>query len=67
MIDETKQLKVSVPLLNKDIKELAKEIEIAVIDNDNLDVSCLSQKNFHPNEKGNSYLGSNFSNFISRY
>ena len=59
--------KVSVPNLNKEIKELAKEMEIAVIDNANLVVSCLSRKKLHLNEKGNSYLASNFLNFNTNF
>ena len=48
--------KVSVPELNKKIKEIAKAEKISVIDNSSLDASCLSRKKLHLNEKGNSYL-----------
>ena len=61
------QKKVSVANLNKEIKELAKEMKIVLIDNANLYVSCLSRKKFHLNEKGNSYLASNFLNFIRTF
>ena len=53
--------------LNREIKDLAKEMEIVAIDNANLDVSCLSRKNLHLNEKGNSYLASDFLNFIPNF
>ena len=59
--------KVSVANLNKEIKQLAKELKIVLIDNANLDVSCLSRKKLHLNEKGNSYLASNFLNFIRKF
>ena len=56
--------KVSVSELNRKIKEIAKAQNISVIDNSNLDVSCLSRKKLHLNEKGNSYLAMNFINFL---
>ena len=58
---------MSVPNLNKEIKELAKEMKIVLIDNANLDVSCLRRKKLQLNEKGNSYLASNFLNFIRKF
>ena len=61
------QKRVSVPNLNKEIKELTKEMKIVLIDNANLDVSCLSRKKFYLNEKGNSYLASNFLNSIRKF
>ena len=59
--------KVSVSALNSEIKRFANTRKISVIDNSNLDVSCLSRKKLHLNEKGNSYLARNFLNFIKNF
>ena len=59
-----KEKKVSVTNLNKKIKELAKVKKIELIDNSNLDTSCLSRRMLHMNDKGNSYLANNFINFM---
>ena len=59
--------KVSVPALNREIKEFANTMKISVINNSNLDVSCLSHKKLHLNEKGNAYLARNFLNFIKTF
>ena len=56
--------KVSVSELNRKIKEIAKAQNVSVIDNSNLDASCLSRKKLHLNEKGNSYLANNFIKFL---
>ena len=67
VIREDKQAvdnKVSVSELNRKIKEIAKLQNISVIDNTSLDESCLSRKNLHLNEKGNSYLAHNFIKFV---
>jgi len=59
-----KDKKVSVTEMNKKIKEFAKMKKIELIDNSNLDTSCLSRRMLHLNDKGNSYLGNNFINFM---
>ena len=59
--------KVSVPALNREIREFANAMKISVVDNSNLDVSCLSRKKLHLNEKGNAYLARNFLNFIKTF
>ena len=56
--------KVSVTDMNKKIKEFAKMKKIELIDNSNLDTSCLSRRMLHLNEKRNSYLANNFINFV---
>ena len=50
--------------MNKKIKEFAKMKKIELIDNSNLDTSCLSRRMLHLSEKGNSYLANNFINFM---
>jgi len=59
-----KDKKVSVTEMNKKIKEFAKMKKIELIDNSNLDTSCLSRRMLHLNDKGNSYLANNFINFM---
>ena len=59
--------KVSVSELNTRIKKIAKAQNISVIDNSSLDVSCLSRKKLHLNEKGNSYLANNFIKFLKDF
>ena len=56
--------KVSCSELNRKIKEIGMGQKISVIDNSNLDVSGLSRKKLHLNEKGNSYLANFFMNFL---
>ena len=56
--------KVSVADINKKVKEFAKVKKIELIDNSNLDTSCLSRRMLHLNDKGNCYLASNFINFM---
>ena len=41
--------KLNVKELNMKIKDLAKELNVQVIDNSNIDVSCLSRKQLHLN------------------
>ena len=59
-----KDKKVCVTDLNKKIKELAKVKKSELIDNSNLDTSCLSHRMLHMNDKENSYLANNFINFM---
>ena len=59
--------KVSVPALNREIREFASTMKMSVIDNSNLDSSCLSRKKLHLNKKGNAYLARNFLNFIKTF
>ena len=56
--------KVSISELNRKIKEIGEAQKISVIDNSNQDVSCLSRKRVHLNEKGNSYLANDFMNCL---
>ena len=46
--------KLVVNELNTKIKDIAKELDIQVIDNSNIDVSCLSRRKHHLNRKGDS-------------
>ena len=52
------QLKVST--FNTSLKAFFAKNHIDLIDNSNLDVSCLGAKHLHLNKKGNSYLASSF-------
>ena len=55
------QLKVST--LNTSLKVFCAKNPIDLIDNSNLDVSCLGAKKRHLNRKGNSYLANNFTRY----
>ena len=59
--------KVSAPAINREIREFASTMKISVIDNSNLDVSCLSPKKLYLNQKGNAYLARKFLNFIKTF
>ncbi|MCP4485599.1 MAG: hypothetical protein GY823_13750 [Flavobacteriaceae bacterium] len=59
--------KVDVMALNGEMKGFAKTMKIPVIDNSNIDPSCLSRKKLHLNEKGSAYLARNFLNFIKTF
>ncbi len=50
--------------MNKSSKELAKELGVLIINNDNVDVSCLSPRRLHLNKKGVSTIAGNFINFF---
>ena len=50
--------------LNRDLKKLAVEINIPIIDNSNIDISCLSSRQLHLNRKGDSVLARNFIRYI---
>ena len=52
------QLKVST--LNTSLKAFCAKTRVDLIDNSNLDVSCLGAKKLHINKKANSYLVKNF-------
>ena len=56
------QLKVST--LNTSLKTFCAKNRIDLIDNSNLDVSCLGAKKLHLNKKGNSYLANNFTRYL---
>ena len=43
----------------------AKKNKIDIIDNKNLDASCLNYKQLHLNRKGNSYLQNNFLDYLN--
>ena len=53
--------------LNKSIKKLAEENGIQLIDNNNIDLSCLSSRKLHLNRKGDSMLAQNFLKFLDKY
>ena len=59
--------KPNVKELNMKIKDLATELNVQVIDNSNIDVSCLSRKQLHLNRKGDSVLANNYIKFIKSY
>ena len=59
--------KVSIPELNRTIKEIEKENSIPVIENSNLDMSCLSRKKLHLNEQGNSFLANNLCSYLKNH
>ena len=50
--------------LNRSLKKLAKEQGIPIIENSNIDNSCLSARKLHLNRKGDSTLARNFVNFL---
>ena len=59
--------KLNVKELNTKIKDLAKEVNVQVIDNSNIDVSCLCRKQLHLNRKGDSVLANNYIKFTKSY
>ena len=59
--------KLNVKELNTKIKNLAKELNVQVIDNSNVDESCLSRKQLHLNRRGDSVLANNYIKFIKSY
>ncbi len=52
--------------LNNGLKIFCIKNQIDLIDNSNLDVSCLGVKKFHLNRKGNSYLANNFNKYLEK-
>ena len=53
-----------VEAFNFKLSKFCKKNKIDVIDNKNLDDSCLNYKQLHLNRKGNSYLANNFLDYI---
>ena len=53
--------------LNRSLKKLAKEQDIPIIGNSNIDISCLSTSKLHLNRKGDSTLARNFVNFLGNF
>jgi len=53
-----------IDVLNKSLRKLAKEEEILIVDNSNIDTACLSARQLHLNRKGVSTLARNFINFL---
>ena len=60
-------IKKEVANLNKCIKTLAGENGIQLIDNSNIDLSCLSSRKLHLNRKGDTMLAHNFLKFLDKY
>ncbi len=50
--------------LNKKIHQLAKELNVSVLNNDNIDSSCLSRKKLHLNRKGMAKIATNIKHRI---
>ena len=66
---------ISNVITRKDKNEIDKQVEkfnikfgkknkIDIIDNKNLDATCLNEKQLHLNRKGNSYLANNFLRYL---
>ena len=53
-----------VETFNIKLSKFGKSNKIGLIDNKNLDDSCLSYKQLHLNRKGNSYLAKNFLDYL---
>ena len=58
-------LEQQVDELNIKLKKLCEDNLIDLIDNSNVDESCLGAKKLHPNKKGKSFLAKNFIRYIS--
>ena len=50
--------------LNRDLKKLALEVGIPIIDNSNIDISCLGSRKLHLSRVGDSVLARNFIRYI---
>jgi len=53
-----------IDVLNKSLRKLAKEEDILIADNSNIDTACLSTRKLHLNRKDISTLACNFINFL---
>ena len=60
-------MKVDINKANNEIKNLATQLNLKVIENTNIDVSCLGNKKLHLNQRGNSLLAGNFIRFFKAY
>ena len=54
-----------VKLMNDRIKKFTTKNKIDLVNHENIDESCLSQKKLHLNKKGNSYLANNLINYLN--
>ena len=52
---------------NSRLSKFCSKNKMDIIENENLDGSCLSFKKLHLNKKGNSYLANNFSDFLHSF
>ena len=52
---------------NSRLSKFCSKNKIDIIENENLDGSCLSFKKLHLNKKGNSYLANNFLDFLHSF
>ena len=52
---------------NSRLSRFCSKNKIDIIENENLDGTCLSFKKLHLNKKGNSYLASNFLDFLHSF
>ena len=60
-------MKVDINKANNEIKNLATQLNLKVIENTNIDVSCLGKKKLHLNQRGNYLLAGNFIRFFKTY
>ena len=52
---------------NRRLSKFCSKNKIGIIENENLDWSCLSFKKLHLNKKSNSYLANNFLDFLHSF
>ena len=60
-------MKVDINKANNEIKNLATKLNLKVIENTNIDMSCLGKKKLHLNQRGDSLLAGNFIRFFKTY
>ena len=60
---DPKNLKVAAAV-DENLKKFCDDNKNDLINNDNLDESCLGQKKLHVSRKGNAYLASNFIKYV---
>ena len=53
--------------MNERISKFCEKNEIGLVDNINIDATCLGAQKLHMNKKGNSYLANNVIKFLSDY
>jgi len=63
--DDRKDIKQKVSQVNKKLRNFSNRNSIELIDNSNIELSCLSKKKLHLNVKGDALLAKNFINFIN--
>ena len=66
MRDDGGGRKEKIIALNAELKELCITEGPEIIDNSNLDITCLGVKRLHPNKKGNAVLARNFRSFFDK-